>query len=572
MRRVAAIAGTREAGADPNEFDICAAGPVLKMDVDAPEEEHLSLMPMPRTVGYTVAGPGHERRRVRCLSNTLIDTGACVNVVDTISAASALQAQGGSARISPAQESDVTAFNGSAVSAVGTCVIEVNLRDETTGEWHVVETRFTVVEMPVRMLILGIPFLKQMKASIDMGDEPRVTMRLKERTIQLRVWDETGDAGDDATAAEQRQRASKVASVQGRIADMTHPLVFTAREYVIPPTLPGEVGVEIAGQIPEFLHGCDLQILPLPDSATNMYANQQGLRLATIGGACVWLVTVKGPEIRFFLRNNSKNTVTIPAHIAVAQYVVGAELAPQADMSAEEIAERLLVEAGSQTEKKEIRDAILKALFHDRAIRRSYFSLKRVGKGTGVPPGEFEETEEFRKSGKAPPSQQARPVNKEQRAVQDAYQDNLAGTGHMVPSSSALGAAVFMIKKPKQTPGAPTQYRMAFDYRDTNAILVKQHYSLKSTRACVENLANSKWFSKLDCISAFWQYPLTPGSRKYTAVQFENGKWEFTTLPMGMQAASAIFQRGMDVLLAGLQPEVACSYIDDILIFGGDTL
>ena len=36
---------------------------------------------------------------------------------------------------------------------------------------------------------------------------------------------------------------------------------------------------------------------------------------------------------------------------------------------------------------------------------------------------------------------------------------------------------------------------------------------------------------------------------------------------MGLQAASAHYQRCMDLLLAGLQPDVAISYIDDIAIY-----
>ena len=38
-------------------------------------------------------------------------------------------------------------------------------------------------------------------------------------------------------------------------------------------------------------------------------------------------------------------------------------------------------------------------------------------------------------------------------------------------------------------------------------------------------------------------------------------------MPMGMQAASAHYQRSMDLLLGHLQPRIAISYIDDICIF-----
>lgn len=131
------------------------------------------------------------------------------------------------------------------------------------------------------------------------------------------------------------------------------------------------------------------------------------------------------------------------------------------------------VDASAEGEEAEIRRCIREAIFKDREARRMYFSQKRIGTGVGVPPARLELTEEFKRAGKAPPSQPPRPVSGEQRAAQREYEEDLIAQGKLQPSTSPFGAAVVMVRKPKGG------WRMALDYREVNEVLVKQHYSLK---------------------------------------------------------------------------------------------
>lgn len=82
-----------------------------------------------------------------------------------------------------------------------------------------------------------------------------------------------------------------------------------------------------------------------------------------------------------------------------------------------------------------------------------------------------------------------------------------------------------------------------------------------------ENLAkiqNSRFFSKLDANSGFWQIPLDPGSRLLTTFITPFGRYCFNRLPFGISSAPEVFQRTMSQILEGLDG-VVC-HMDDVLV------
>ena len=64
----------------------------------------------------------------------------------------------------------------------------------------------------------------------------------------------------------------------------------------------------------------------------------------------------------------------------------------------------------------------------------------------------------------------------------------------------------------------------------------------------------------------FYQIPLDPDSRKFTAFSTKNGHYQFTRLPFGLNTSPNSFQRMMNISMAGLTPELAFIYIDDIIV------
>lgn len=69
-------------------------------------------------------------------------------------------------------------------------------------------------------------------------------------------------------------------------------------------------------------------------------------------------------------------------------------------------------------------------------------------------------------------------------------------------------------------------------------------------------------------MSGFHQIPLENNSKKYTAFSTSDGHYQYTRLPFGLNISPNSFQRMMTIAMAGLSPECAFIYVDDIVVIG----
>ena len=87
----------------------------------------------------------------------------------------------------------------------------------------------------------------------------------------------------------------------------------------------------------------------------------------------------------------------------------------------------------------------------------------------------------------------------------------------------------------------------------------------------LDQLNRAKYFSTLDLAAGNWQVKVHPQSREKTAFVTHQGLYQFNVMPFGLRTAPAVFQRLMQRVLAGLNPENGVPfnsvYIDDILVF-----
>ena len=110
--------------------------------------------------------------------------------------------------------------------------------------------------------------------------------------------------------------------------------------------------------------------------------------------------------------NFSGKDVILPPYTPIGQYIVSPEVSSfKYDMTVDEIVNAVHVPEGEEGERA--RDILRRKLFEAREERRRYFSKTRIGRGAGIPPADFEETEEFKSSGRPPPAQAPRPVSGE---------------------------------------------------------------------------------------------------------------------------------------------------------------
>jgi hypothetical protein len=108
-------------------------------------------------------------------------------------------------------------------------------------------------------------------------------------------------------------------------------------------------------------------------------------------------------------------------------------------------------------------------------------------------------------------------------------------------------------------------FRIVQDFRGLNAVSIDDRYSMKDIHEIISDIgqSGSRIFSTMDLTSGYWQMPLSPESRQYTAFTVPGvGQFEWVVSPMGLLGCSASFQRMMESVVFDLQNVMV--YIDDL--------
>ena len=104
-----------------------------------------------------------------------------------------------------------------------------------------------------------------------------------------------------------------------------------------------------------------------------------------------------------------------------------------------------------------------------------------------------------------------------------------------------------------------------------NAVTRADTYPLPRIDDLLDQLGQCQYFSTLDLASGYWQIRVCQEDQEKTAFITPQGLFEFRVMPFGLTNAPAVFQRLMNKLLMGLNPESSpdfvAVYIDDIVIF-----
>ena len=148
-------------------------------------------------------------------------------------------------------------------------------------------------------------------------------------------------------------------------------------------------------------------------------------------------------------------------------------------------------------------------------------------------------------------------VSRQLRKMQDA--------GVIRPSSSSWASPVVLVRKKDGT------YRFCVDYRELNAVTKPDTFPLPRVDDLLDQLGDTRYFSTLDLAAGYWQIKVHLDSQPKTAFVTPQGLHEFQVMPFGLTNAPAVFQRLMQKVLLGLNPEAGpdfvCVYIDDVLVF-----
>ena len=143
--------------------------------------------------------------------------------------------------------------------------------------------------------------------------------------------------------------------------------------------------------------------------------------------------------------------------------------------------------------------------------------------------------------------------------------DKMQSMGVIQPSCSPWASPVVLVRKKD---GA---LRFCIDYRHLNEVMKPDVFPLPRMDDLLDQFSKSKYFSTLDLASGYWQVKVHPDSCEKTAFITHRGLYEFNVMLFGLKNAPALFQRLMQRVLMGLNPDdgpdFVSVYLDDVLIF-----
>ncbi|XP_073446703.1 LOW QUALITY PROTEIN: uncharacterized protein [Dendrobates tinctorius] len=151
----------------------------------------------------------------------------------------------------------------------------------------------------------------------------------------------------------------------------------------------------------------------------------------------------------------------------------------------------------------------------------------------------------------------------ERVAMNDYIADSLR-KGFIRPSTSPVGAGFFFVEK------KDGGLRPCIDYRELNAITVKNQYSLPLIPDLFNQLLGARWFTKLDLRGAYNLVRIRSGDEWKTAFNTPLGHFEYLVMPFGLSNAPAVFQHFVNDIFRDICGVYVVVYLDDILIYSAD--
>lgn len=139
--------------------------------------------------------------------------------------------------------------------------------------------------------------------------------------------------------------------------------------------------------------------------------------------------------------------------------------------------------------------------------------------------------------------------------------DRMLQLGVIEKSTSSWSSPIVLVRK------SNGKMRLCLDSRKVNAVTVKDAYPLPQIDGLLGRLKCTKFITSLDLKDAFWQIPMEPESRQYTAFTVPGRPlYHFTSMPFGLCNAAQSMSRLMDSIIPHELREHVFVYLDDLLI------
>jgi hypothetical protein len=139
--------------------------------------------------------------------------------------------------------------------------------------------------------------------------------------------------------------------------------------------------------------------------------------------------------------------------------------------------------------------------------------------------------------------------------------DELLAKGYIRRSFSPWAFPVLLVEKKD---GAK---RMCVDYRDLNAVTIKNKHPLPRIEDLFDQLQGACVFSKIDLRSGYHQLKICSEDIPKTAFTCKYGLYEYTVMSFGLTNAPAFFMHLMNKVFMDYLDTFVVIFIDDILIY-----
>lgn len=153
-----------------------------------------------------------------------------------------------------------------------------------------------------------------------------------------------------------------------------------------------------------------------------------------------------------------------------------------------------------------------------------------------LPPHRSSDHRILLKPGSEPPWGPLYGMSRDELLVLKKYIKENLEKGFIRPSSSPASSPVLFVKKPGGG------LRFCVDYRALNDLSIKNRYPIPRIHETLTLLGKSKFFTKLDVISAFNRIRIAKGDEYLTAFRTRFGLFEYLVMPFGLANAPSSFQ------------------------------
>ena len=185
---------------------------------------------------------------------------------------------------------------------------------------------------------------------------------------------------------------------------------------------------------------------------------------------------------------------------------------------------------------------------------------------TGIPEHSIWDHEIPLQEGKQPKPLRIYPINpKHEQVLKEYIEENLA-KGNIRPSNSPAGYPILFVPK-KTGKDGKIKWRLCVDYRELNAITIKDCYPLPLISELRDKLGRAIIFTALDLPNGYNLIRIKEGEEWKTAFRCKFGHYEYLVMPFGLTNAPASFQNMMNHVLREFIDKFVVVYLDDILIY-----